>query len=93
MSFDLFNEFFIFQLFATLFELFAVSAGRILGSVLFGGIIYPHFGFEKSFLAVFGYSLVGSLISNGYLVLSGNYRRMHYDIAVLLEEEENLDRD
>ncbi|XP_063713908.1 MFS-type transporter SLC18B1-like [Symsagittifera roscoffensis] len=57
---------------------FTLSAGRILGSVVFGGLIYPAIEFEMTFLSVCGCLIVGSVCSNGYLLFSGNYRKMYY---------------
>ncbi|XP_075263340.1 MFS-type transporter SLC18B1-like [Convolutriloba macropyga] len=58
---------------------FLMAAGRICGSVGFGGVVYPIFGFYHTFLIVFCCFAVAALFSNTYIVSSGNYRRMYYD--------------
>ncbi|XP_075251451.1 MFS-type transporter SLC18B1-like [Convolutriloba macropyga] len=57
---------------------FTMAAGRILGSVVFGGVIYPHLGFYITGFITSVLFLISTTLSNGYLIYSKNYKKIYY---------------
>lgn len=55
-----------------------MSVGKVAGSVIFGGVVYGKLDFYWTMLITAFCFIGGTLLSNGYLLLSKNYRKMYY---------------
>ena len=60
------------------FDMAFFSVGKVAGSVVFGGIIFEKLDFYWTMLITAFFFTAGTLLSNGYLLLSKNYGKMHY---------------